>query len=260
MKFKHVDDGGEFDWGLTSGDYAVFRPGYPEAFYDLLCELGVGRPDQRILDLGTGTGVLARAFAARGASVVGADTSEKQIEMARSLSEGLATEYVVGAAEGLAYPDASFDVVSAAQSWLYFDAKVMAPKVAAFLKPEGLVALTHLLWLPRQDEIARASEALVLKYTPKWTGADYSGVMSPTLAWAKDRFTFRSFHMIEEALPFTYDSWCGRIRACRGIGASLARERIAQFDAEHRELLNELVPESFTIRHQMTIHLYAKAA
>jgi len=49
----------------------VYRPGYPASFYTVLQAVGIGRPGQHILDLGTGTGVLARAFAKQGAHVIG---------------------------------------------------------------------------------------------------------------------------------------------------------------------------------------------
>src|SRR5690606_8563976 len=101
MKLPHVDGAREFDWGRTSADYATFRPGYPEAFYELLSALGVGRRGQRILDLGTGTGVLARAFARRGARVTGVDVAPHQIEAARELAarEALDIAFLVSRAE-----------------------------------------------------------------------------------------------------------------------------------------------------------------
>src|SRR5687767_3553212 len=51
------------DWGKTSEDYSVHRPGPPPSFFARLAALGIGREGQRILDLGTGTGVMARQFA-----------------------------------------------------------------------------------------------------------------------------------------------------------------------------------------------------
>ena len=92
-----IDGGHAFDWGKTSPDYAVYRPGYPASFYTVLQAVGIGTLSQDILDLGTGTGVLARAFAQQGAHVIGIDIAEAQIVTARQLA---AQESRRGAARG----------------------------------------------------------------------------------------------------------------------------------------------------------------
>ncbi|NLS76540.1 MAG: class I SAM-dependent methyltransferase [Chloroflexi bacterium] len=260
MRLDRVDDGRDFDWGKTSGDYATYRPGYPESFYDALAALGVGLPGQRILDLGTGTGVLARAFARRGAAVRGLDIAANQIEQARLLAaaEGLDIPFDAIPAEAAEFPLASFDAISAGQSWLYFDSSALIPKVLRWLAPEGLLVLTHLNWLPFRDPIAQQSEALVLRYNPNWKGAAYRGQIAPLLLWAQGHFDLKTFHLIHQPLPFTRDSWRGRIRACRGVGAALSPEQTEAFDAEHAALLQRIAPERFTILHQMSIHIYTR--
>ena len=35
-----IDEGRTFDWGKTSPDYAVYRPGYPASFYTVLQAVG----------------------------------------------------------------------------------------------------------------------------------------------------------------------------------------------------------------------------
>ena len=184
MKLQHIDNAREFDWGKTSEDYAAYRAGYPEAFYEVLAALGVGKPGQRILDLGTGTGVLARAFAKRGAVVTGVDIAANQIAVAQALAvqDGLDITFQVCAAEAIEFPDASFEVISAGQSWLYFDLAVMIPKVLRLLTADSYLVLTHLLWLPHKDRIAQQTEALVLKYNPDWKSAGYRGTMPPVFS------------------------------------------------------------------------------
>ena len=73
-------------------------------------------PPRRVLDLGTGTGVVARALAERypAADVVGVDLSPGMIEQARSaLVPGLAgrLRFEVGDAAALAFPDGGFGLV-----------------------------------------------------------------------------------------------------------------------------------------------------
>jgi hypothetical protein len=51
VKLKHINHEREFDWGNTSPDYARYRAGYPESFYEVLAALVIGKPGQTILDL-----------------------------------------------------------------------------------------------------------------------------------------------------------------------------------------------------------------
>jgi demethylmenaquinone methyltransferase/2-methoxy-6-polyprenyl-1,4-benzoquinol methylase len=67
-------------------------------------------PGSRALDVATGTGDLAIELAARGASVIGLDFSERMLELARSKAPAI--EFVQGNALELAYPEASFDAVT----------------------------------------------------------------------------------------------------------------------------------------------------
>ena len=48
-------------------------------------------------------------------------------------------------------------------------------EVTRLLRPDGRLVTCHFCWLPHKDEVARRSEALVLKYNSAWTGRDFSG-------------------------------------------------------------------------------------
>src|SRR5213082_764226 len=72
---RRIDAGRPIDWGRVANDYARYRAGPPDSFYEQLRAADVGLPNQRFLDLGTGTGALARRFAANGCDVVGMDIS-----------------------------------------------------------------------------------------------------------------------------------------------------------------------------------------
>ena len=247
------------DWGQTSADYAVHRPGPPASFFARLTALGVGLPGQRILDLGTGTGVLARQFARQGAAVNGVDISAEQIATAKHLAdeEDLSAEFAVHPAEALPWTEPTFDVVSANQCWLYFDMTKVIDELRRVLKPGGVLVTSHFSWLPRQDEIARNSEQLVLKFNPDWSASDWAGVIPPCPRWAEGIFDVTAMFYYDEPIAFTRESWCGRIRACRGVGATLPKEDVIAFDAAHRVLLSRIAPESFTVLHRLDAHIFA---
>jgi SAM-dependent methyltransferase len=260
LKSSKIDHSREFDWGKTSRDYSVYRTGYPAALFDVLAALGVGVAGQQILDLGTGAGALARAFAKRGAKVTGIDISASQIAQAKKLAEqeGLDVTFAVRAAEEIDFENASFDVICAGQAWIYFDSSRVIPLVLRTLVRDGLLVLTHVQWLPRKDEIASKTEALILKYNRDWTGAGYRGDIRPMLGSLKDAFDLKTFHIMNEPIEFTRESWRGRIRACRGVGATLSPEEVEGFDDEHKKLLEAIAPEKFTILHQIAVHIYVR--
>ena len=110
---KNIDAGKAFDWGRTSSDYARFRDIYPQEFYDKILQRNLCISGQKVLDLGTGTGVLPRNMYPYGAKWTGTDISDNQIVQARRLSEGMDIQYVVCAAEEIDFPDQSFDVITA---------------------------------------------------------------------------------------------------------------------------------------------------
>ena len=67
-------------------------------FYTRLATMGVGVAGQRIVDVGTGTGVLARGFAAAGCVVTGVDIAPELLDQARQQDAGQVT-YLVAPAE-----------------------------------------------------------------------------------------------------------------------------------------------------------------
>ena len=75
---KVIDNGQKFDFGKTAEDYAKFRDIYPEHFYKQLYDAGIGHRDERILDLGTGTGVIPRNMYHYGAHWVGIDIQKNR--------------------------------------------------------------------------------------------------------------------------------------------------------------------------------------
>jgi SAM-dependent methyltransferase len=253
-----IDGGTVFDWGKASPEYAVYRPGYPASFYAILQAVGIGIPEQDVLDLGTGTGVLARAFARQGAHVIGIDIAEAQIVTAQRLAaeDHLDIRFMTCAAEEAGFPPQSFDIISCGQSWLYFDTQRMIPLVKTWLKPGGKLVLTYLSWLPRKDPIAKTSEQVVLQYNPHWSDADFPGSRTIQHAWSRQDFRLATYHAYEEGIPFTRESWRGRIRACRGIGATLRAEEVVRFDQEHAVLPRQIAAEEFTILHQVWLHAY----
>ncbi|MBL6752421.1 MAG: methyltransferase domain-containing protein [Nevskia sp.] len=234
------------DFGRTAADYARHRAGFPPALFERLRPFGIGEPGQRILDLGTGTGTLARGFARAGGAVTGLDVAPQLLEQARVLdrSAGLSVEYRVARAETTGLPDRHFDVVSAGQCWHWFDRPAAAAEVRRLLRPGGRVVIAHFDWLPLPGNVVAATEALILKHNSAWGMAGGSGTYP---RWFTDLalagFTGLESFSFDQAVTYTHEAWRGRIRASAGVAASLPPERVITFDQEHRAMLDSRFPE-----------------
>ncbi|MBO7096422.1 MAG: methyltransferase domain-containing protein [Lachnospiraceae bacterium] len=251
IKDERIDAGKAFDWGRTSEEYAKYRDIYPEGFYKRIVDRGLCIKGQKVLDLGTGTGVLPRNMYKYGAEWTGRDISPEQIEQAKRLAEesGMKIDFAASATEDLSFPDGTFDVITACQCYWYFDHEKVVPILARMLKPGGKLVYLYMAWKPFEDEIAGKSEQIILKYSPKWTGA---GEKKHEL-WIPDvyfeRFDKEDHEEYDLDVHFTRQAWHGRMKASRGVGASLSPEEIARWEEEHMKMLEENAPEEFDIKH-----------
>lgn len=255
VKKQIIDNGAAFDWGKASGDYARYRDIYPQEFYDHLLKKGLCTAGQRVLDIGTGTGVLPRNLYPYGAVFTGLDASPQQIGQARrlALAGGMDIDFVCLPAEEAPFPPASFDVVTACQCFVYFDHAVLAPRVAELLKPGGRFAVLYMAWLPEEDAIARRSEELMLRYSPQWTGGGETRHPIAVPPVYDAFFAVESSDVFDLRVPFTRETWNGRIKACRAVGASLPPEQAARFEQEHKAMLEEIAPQAFAVLHYAAV-------
>ena len=109
-----------------------------------------GAPGRHVVDVGTGTGVLARLLAENGYRVDGVDISLGMIERARELlpSSLLAkVSYRVGDAQDDLFPAASVDAVVSRQVVCHLDDPIRAFRSwRRWLRPGGLVVVIDGFW------------------------------------------------------------------------------------------------------------------
>lgn len=75
---------------------------------------------------------------------------------------------------------------------------------------------------------------------------------------AYDYFEMEEHEEYDLMVPFTKESWHGRMKACRGVGASLTKEELVKWDSEHKRLLEEIAPEQFDILHYAVLAVLKK--
>lgn len=120
-------------FGLDPARYDRARPRYPDALVAAVLDAS---PGPAVLDVGTGTGIVARQFRAAGARVLGVDVDARMAEFARR--RGVAVE--VAPFEAWDPAGRTFDAVAAGQTWHWIDPVAGAAKAADVLRPGGRMA------------------------------------------------------------------------------------------------------------------------
>jgi SAM-dependent methyltransferase len=233
------------DFGAVASDYARHRAGFPDSLFERLATFGIGVPGQSLLDLGTGTGALARGFAVRGCRVTAIDIAEPLLEEARRLDAeaGVAIDYRVARAEDAGFGAHTFDVVTAGQCWHWFDRAAAAREVARLLVPDGFAVIAHFDWIAMRGNVVEATEKLIEAHNPRWRFGGGTGIYP---RWLRDlsEAGFRDVEAFSYDLDvaYTHEAWRGRIRASSGIGANLPPAEVAVFDRAHEALLAARFP------------------
>ena len=130
----------------------------------VVVETAAIRQDERVVDVGCGTGNAALLAAAQGASVIGVDPATRLLEVARSAASGLDAEFVEGEASALPLEDASVDVVLSVFGVIFAsDAAAAAAEMARVLRPSGRIVLSA--WIPEGaiSQMVRASREAVAR-------------------------------------------------------------------------------------------------
>jgi len=145
-------------------DYLASRPDYPPQLVDTLKQACPPGEHTLVADVGAGTGLLTRMLLDAGYAVVAVEPNAEMRHAADALLAGRPRyRSADGSAEQLPVPDASLDLVTAAQAFHWFDVECARAECLRALKPHGQVAL---VWNDRAagDPLHDALDALFQRY------------------------------------------------------------------------------------------------
>ncbi len=116
--------------------YARYRPGYPPALIEYILRFVPAK--NTAWDCATGNGQAAVLLAEHFDLVQATDISEKQIANAQPHPR---ISYSIASAENSIFPDQSFDLVTVAQAYHWFNFDSFGLEVKRVLKPGGIIAI-----------------------------------------------------------------------------------------------------------------------
>ena len=251
-------------FGKTAADYAKYRAGFPPVFFESLAALGVAKPGLRALDIGTGTGTVARGLAKLGCQTSGVDPAEALWRQAEALDReaGVSVRYLTGSAEALPFADGEFALVTAGQCWHWFRPELAAQEIRRVLIAGGHLVICYFDWVTTDGSLTDYTEKLISAENPEWTPLNKPQFFRRRTPEVPTPVGFEAAEPLELTVPvqYTHEAWRGRIRASAPIGATLPPDRVERFDRAHAEMLRTRFPqEPLTIPHRIWAQVFRKA-
>jgi SAM-dependent methyltransferase len=186
-------------FGTDAERYDRARPSYPR---DLIERIAAESPGPDVLDVGCGTGIVARLLQATGCRVLGVDPDARMAGLARD--RGLEVE--VAKFEEWDPSGRQFDTVTAGQAWHWVDPVTGAAKAAQALRPAGqLVVFWNAFQFDDRSEAFAAAYRRAMPDSPMSRGRGMPGPEIYATMTAKAADGMRQAGGFDEAQQWRFD-------------------------------------------------------
>jgi len=241
------------DFDVVAGEYAAFRPQYPQSLSVRLQSMGFIAQQHTVLDLGTGAANLGASLDPAPRFLTLLDKSPRMAGFAARKTHGRsAVAVVVGSAESLPFADSSFDWVFAAQSWHLYDRTAAMPEVIRILRPGGALGVLYLTRLELGGDLVELSNSLIRTYNPQWAHDGAHGLYPEFLPeLQRQGFLKIETFSYDITLKYSLDDWVGRIVASKGVGASLSATVLRTFATDLKQRVATAFSFPLDVPHRM---------
>jgi SAM-dependent methyltransferase len=239
-------------FGPAAADYERGRPSWPAEAVAVAADRLALAPTATVVDIGAGTGKLARRLVERFARVIAV---EPLPEMRAWLRRVPGIEIRDGTAERLPLPDGTADAVFAGDAFHWFDAPAALAEAARVLTPDGgIVLLWNGTMAPSRWEPPLPEPALALVRAAITRGGEPGGPRVVRGEWragfAGSRFGELQHVQVDHELSYDRDEV---------IAHAMSISSIAGLPVEHRQALRaeirDLVPD-VRYRQRLRVELY----
>lgn len=234
-------------------DYVKYRPGYPRGVVTVLERAtGLG-PDHIVADIGSGTGISAKLFVENGNRVIGVEPNEAmRLAAEEILGSSGRFESRDGSAEATRLPDASVDLVVAAQAFHWFDREAVGREWTRILRPDGWVAL---VWNERRTDSSpflRAYEKLLIEYSTDYEKVRHENVTQEIIQEFLPRDYSR--HALDNEQVFDFDGLKGRLLSSSYAPAAGHPRHEPMLEALHAIFLEHCPGGRAVIEYDTVVH------
>ncbi len=199
----HADRSRAGAFGLAAANYDRYRPRYPR---ELIVGL-VGDDNQRVLDVGAGTGIASVQLQDAGADVLAVEPDARMAAVAAG--HGIDVEQA--RFENWDHANRSFGLVVFAQSFHWVQPRLALNKVASILRPGGRLALLSNRITPvspTQEELDEAYTGILDKSARTSIDAARNDELMAMIQ--SHGFTIERRHVIER-LDYATDAWVNMV-------------------------------------------------
>ena len=131
-----------FTFDQVASVYSKARPDYPDALVDDVVSHADLKLNDRIFEVGCGTGQATKSFAKRGFPILATDPGSEMLRGARESLAGFSNvEFLETTFEAWLPEQAAFRLIIAAQSWHWVSPEVRFKKAAEALSRDGSLAV-----------------------------------------------------------------------------------------------------------------------
>jgi ubiquinone/menaquinone biosynthesis C-methylase UbiE len=149
--------------------YKAARPDYPEALIEDVVSYADLKPNDKILEVGCGSGQATKSFAKRSFPIVAIDPGPEMLRGAReSLADFGNVEFLEATFEAWPAKREEFRLIIAAQSWHWVSPEVRFVKAAEALSPGGSLAIFGHVPVGLPAPLLAQFKDIYLHHTGKW--------------------------------------------------------------------------------------------
>jgi len=233
----------------TAWYYARYRAGYPAAFFDMVKDKSNLFKNDRVLDLGCGTGQIAIPISRYVREVVAMDTEPEMLAEGKIQAEKSGTsniKWVEGGSEDLVdmkWELGKFQLVAVGTAFHWMNQEKTLDDLYEILHDGGGIVIASI-------DNTFHKQSVVVQVTRKWLGEERragSGVYKPPMRQFEEVISESKYHRMEFwncPIVFTYDidGIIGNIYSTSMANQNILRDKKEAFEKDLRDALLKYNP------------------